>query len=106
MHRCILELPDSLLADHVNANGLDNRKANIRPATRSQNTCNTPKYKSSRSKYKGVTWHKQRKKWYARIRIRGRAISLGYFNDQTEAAKAYDNAAKKLHAQFASLNFP
>jgi len=106
MHRAILNLPDSLFVDHINGNGLDNRKANLRPATRSQNACNIPKYKPSRSKYKGITWHKARRKWAARIRKERISYSLGYFNSQTAAAKAYDKAAKTLHKQFANCNFP
>ncbi|HIJ67829.1 MAG TPA: hypothetical protein HPP51_06040 [Planctomycetes bacterium] len=65
-----------------------------------------PKYKKSKSRYKGIYWHKHRKKWNARIRINGRTIPLGYFNDEISAAKAYDSAAKKLHGRFASPNFP
>jgi len=106
MHRSILNVPDSLVVDHINGNGLDNRKANLRPATRSQNACNIPKYKPSRSKYKGLTWHKARRKWNARIRKNGKTYSLGYFDSQIPAAKAYDTAAKKLHKNFAKLNFP
>jgi hypothetical protein len=104
MHRQILNVPHFLLVDHINGNGLDNRKTNLRPATHSQNTCNTPKYKRSRSKYKGVTWHKPKRKWNARIRIRGRTMSLGYFNDEIDAALAYDKAAKVYHRDFAVLN--
>jgi hypothetical protein len=106
MHRQILNIPDFLLVDHINHNGLDNRKANLRPATHSQNTCNTPKYKRSRSKYKGVTWHKAKRKWNARIRVNRRTISLGYFQNEIAAANAYDHAAKKYHRQFAVINFP
>jgi hypothetical protein len=106
MHRQIINVPDHLLVDHINHNALDNREANLRPATHSQNTCNTPKYKPSRSKYKGVTWHKRKDKWQARIRINRKTIHLGYFNSQIKAAKARDQAARKYHRQFAILNFP
>ncbi|MHC4500757.1 MAG: HNH endonuclease [Planctomycetota bacterium] len=106
MHRQIINVPDNLFVDHINGNGLDNRKANLRPATHSQNACNIPKYKTSRSTYKGVTWHKPKQKWNARIRINRNTISLGYFHNETDAAREYDNAARKYHGQFASLNFP
>jgi len=108
MHRQILNVPDSLLIDHINRNGLDNRKANLRPATYSQNVCNRPKsrYAPSRSKYKGLTWHKRKSKWHVRIRVEGRTISLGYFRDQIQAARAYDAAAREHHKDFAVLNFP
>ncbi len=64
MHREIINPPYPLVVDHINRNGLDNRKANLRPATPAQNSLNKPyiKPKTSPSKYKGVTWHKSRKK--------------------------------------------
>ncbi len=106
MHRHILNVPDNLLVDHINGNGLDNRRANLRPATHSQNTCNIGKYQLSRSRYKGVTWHKARRRWNARIRSNRRTISLGYFDNELDAAKAYDVAAREHHRQFARPNFP
>jgi len=107
MHRQIINVPVFLLVDHINGNGLDNRKANLRPATHSQNVRNRPKarYASPRSKYKGVTWHKRKRKWNTRIRVKGRTIPLGYFDNELHAAKAYDHAARKYHGDFASLNF-
>jgi hypothetical protein len=107
MHRQILKPPGHLFIDHINHNGLDNRKANLRFATRMQNNCNRIyKKQNSSSRYKGVAWHKHRKKWVARIGINGKRIALGYFDDQVEAAKAYDYAARKYHKEFAVLNFP
>ena len=58
------------------------------------------------SKYKGVHWHKNHRKWLARITFEKNTIHLGYFRNEIEAAKAYDEAAKKYHGEFASLNFP
>ena len=107
MHRQILRPPDHLFVDHMNHNGLDNRKANLRPATHSQNSFN--RIISTRgdlsSKYKGVAWNRCKKKWQARIGIYGKRKYIGYFKDEIEAAKAYDRAAKKYHAEFANLNF-
>ena len=107
MHRQILHSPDHLVVDHINHNGLDNRKANLRLATRSQNNFNRLiiKRKGSSSKYKGVSWNKDSKKWLARIHVNGRYEFLGSFKDEIQAAKAYDKAAKKYHGEFASLNF-
>ena len=96
MHREIIDLPDHLVVDHINHNGLDNRKANLRPATRMQNSYNRIYFRKSKlSKYTGVSWHKQKKKWFAQIRYNGQRKFLGYFKDEIHAAKAYDEAAKK-----------
>ena len=108
MHREVIHPPDHLVVDHINHNGLDNRNANIRPATRSQNNFNRLiiKRKGASSKYKGVSWRKRRKRWRARIHVNGQYKFLGHFKEEIHAAKAYDKAAKKYHGEFASLNFP
>ena len=107
MHREIINPPDHLVVDHINHNGLDNRKANLRPATHAQNNYNKLiiKRKNSSSKYKGVTWFKNSKIWRARIDVNGQRKFLGYFKDEIQAAKAYDKAAKMYHGEFATLNF-
>ena len=115
MHRQILNLcqkPNpprtpvaNLVIDHINRNGLDNRKANLRLATVAQNAWNSRKRKS-RSRFKGVCFIKQKRKFRACIWANRKRIHLGYFQNETDAAKAYDHAAKKLHGYFASLNFP
>ena len=107
MHRVIMRPPAHLFVDHINHNGLDNRKANLRLATYSQNVHNRKKFaKPATSKYKGVSWHKSVRQWTAAIQVNGKRIHLGSFNDQAAAAKAYDRAAKKYHKEFAILNFP
>jgi hypothetical protein len=108
MHREIIHPPRHLVVDHINHNGLDNRKANLRSATRAQNNYNRLiiKRKGASSKYKGVAWKEDRKKWRARIHFNGKLIFLGYFKDEIQAAKAYDIAAKKYYGRFACLNFP
>jgi hypothetical protein len=106
MHNLVINIPDGMFCDHINRNGLDNRKANLRPATHTQNIWHRRKFKPySRSKYKGVDFAKDMKRWRARIRVNGKRIYLGSFKNELEAAKAYDHAAKKYHGQFASLNF-
>lgn len=105
MHRKILEVGPDLLVDHINHNGLDNRKVNLRPATFAQNAWNRQGISHS-SRFKGVTWNKHRKKWKTTIAIACKNIHLGYFEDEMEAAKTYDERAKKYQGQFAALNFP
>lgn len=106
MHRTILGLikGDGKQTDHINHNGLDNRKCNLRICTYSQNGQNRRKQRSS-SKFKGVTRNKISKKWFAQIQINGKGKYLGSFIDEIDAAKVYDKAAKQLFGEFAQTNF-
>jgi hypothetical protein len=107
MHRQVINVPKYMVCDHINRNSLDNRKANLRPATFSQNLCNRSKTKTkTRSKYKGLEWDRAREKWKVRIQFNNRKIYIGSFACEIEAARAYDSAAKKYHREFAVLNFP
>jgi hypothetical protein len=106
MHREIMEAPGHLFVDHIDHNGLNNCRANLRLCSMAQNNYNTVSRKGATSKYKGVSWNRARKKWYVSIQHNGKKRYLGYFTDETEAAKAYDKKAGKLHRQFACLNFP
>ncbi len=106
MHRVITGAPDHLMVDHIDHNGLNNCKSNLRLCSPAQNCCNAnPRHRAS-SKYKGVGWHKTRKKWTAVVQVNKKAYHIGYFSDEIEAAKAYDARARQLHRQFAWLNFP
>ena len=94
------------IVDHINHNGLDNRRANLRIATASQNNANSRRgMNRGRSKYKGVWWDEKAGKWRAGIKCQGKCIHLGMFDDEIEAAKAYDRAAGLYHGEFAVLNF-
>jgi hypothetical protein len=107
MHQIILEVPEGMIIDHINHDGMDNRSANLRAATRAQNSRNRKKFpRKCSSKYKGVYLHKSSLKWQARIMLEKKRRNLGYFNNEIDAAKAYDEAAKKYHGEFACLNFP
>jgi hypothetical protein len=105
MHRDVLKAPDDMFVDHINRNGLDNRRANLRLATCAQNAWNADSTRGY-SGYKGVWMDKKRGLWRAAIFCGGKKKYLGYFSDKREAAKAYDRAAIQYHGQFASLNFP
>jgi hypothetical protein len=107
MHRQILNAPADKLVDHINHNGLDNRKANLRIVTNMQNSWNKRKQKGDySSQYKGVSWAKRVGKWHTEIYCNGSKIFIGYFDDQVAAAKAYDEMAAELYGEYASLNFP
>jgi len=106
MHREVAKTPKGMECDHINGDSLDNRKANLRSATRMQNSWNRGKsLRIGHSKYKGVTFFKREQKWGAKICVDGRRISLGRFKDEIQAAKAYDKAAKKYFGEFAKPNF-
>lgn len=93
------------LTDHINGNGLDNRRCNLRAATTAQNLSNMRKHRGS-SRFKGVSWFKRTQQWRAYIELSGRQIFLGHFHDEGEAALAYDVAAREHFGEFAALNFP
>lgn len=103
MHRLIMDAPDGMDVDHINRNGLDNRRENMRLATRSQNLANCRRRKSKRQ-YKGVYSPKHTRKWRARIRVQGRTIHLGYFDTEAAAARAYNCAAREHFGKFARAN--
>jgi len=92
--------------DHINGNGLNNRRINLRWATYSQNRMNSQLYRTTTSGFRGVTYHKRDRKWHARIKINWKSLSIGYFDNPEDAAKAYDKAALIFHKEFAQLNFP
>lgn len=107
MHREIMNFPKGLLVDHRNNNTLDNRRANLRIATSSQNMVNRRRDKSKNSsQFRGVRFRKERGRWSAQITVNGKTFWLGSYDNEIEAAKAYDTAAKKHHGEFARLNFP
>ena len=94
--------------DHINGDGFDNRRANLRKATRQQNSFNQKINRSNNtSGYRGVTWktpHGKEGWWYAGIEINGKSIHLGCYKDKIEAAKIYNQAAIKYFGEYARLN--
>lgn len=104
MHGQLLNLPTGKEGDHIDGNGLNNCRYNLRVAAHHQNRYNEPPQTRSRSGYKGVCWHPRAAKWMARIGVHGIQHYLGVFVDKSEAAKAYNEAAKRHFGQFAWLN--
>lgn len=101
MHRFVLAV-DSLV-DHINGNGLDNRRSNLRLATKMQNAWNCFPRDGS-SKFKGVSWYSSGNKWRAQITIHKKRKHLGYFISEEDAAAAYDVEAIKHFGEYARLN--
>ena len=109
MHREILgsRYRDGRIVDHINHDTLDNRQCNLRRCSSSDNNCNCGNYKKGTSIYKGVSWHKQNQnsgKWQAQIQKNGKHYYLGVFESEKDAALAYNEAALRIHGQFAFQN--
>ncbi len=104
MHRLILGLVtgDGLFTDHIDHNGLNNRRDNLRVCTPQQNQYNRLPQKKGASEYKGVTWNRGR--WHAEIKFYQKTINLGRFDTEWDAAVAYNNKAIELYGEFAYLN--
>ena len=101
MHRAIMRPPDGMQVDHINGDGLDNRRINLRVCTNQQNSFNSAKRGKG---YKGVYSHCG--KWQARIYKNLKQTHLGTYNTPEEAARAYDRGALKMFGEYAWLNFP
>jgi hypothetical protein len=105
MHRVILDVTDhNIKVDHIDHNGLNNQKINLRLASSSQNSMNRKSTKNTSSKYKGVTYRRLNK-WEASIYLSKKYKYIGMFSTEIEAAKAYDEMAKLHFGEFACLNF-
>ena len=105
MHREIMNTPVGFETDHRNSEILDNRKANLRVCTNSQNQGNRRKGSRKYSSiFKGVVWRKSHKCWTAQIRLNYKQRHLGYFNSETDAAHVYNAAASEAFGEFAKLN--
>lgn len=104
IHRQLLN-PGSSFIDHINGNGLDNRRENLRLCDSRTNTYNRQKHMNCSSLFKGVYLHKASGMWRAQIKLNGIRRSLGAFKLEIEAALAYDKAARDSFGEFAKLNF-
>ena len=106
MHREILQPSKGKIVDHKNHNKLDNTRDNLRACTRQENMQNKAKQRGTSSRFKGVSYCKRRRKWRADLYWNGKYLSLGYFDEEVQAARAYDHKAVECFGEFANLNFP
>jgi len=104
MHRLILNAQPGEIVDHIDGNGLNNQKSNLRICTVQENIRNM-KAILGKSKYKGVSFKKNMKKWQANIGFNYKMLFIGYFQTQEQAAAAYDEVARALFGDYANLNF-
>ena len=105
LHRVVLDITDTNVhVDHIDMNGLNNCKSNLRIATYTNNAANVRKKRLGSSVYKGVRWHKVDHKWEANIVCNGKQKYLGQFVTEIQAAQAYDKAALELFGEFARIN--
>lgn len=102
LHRVILSAPAGMLVDHIDGDGLNNRRSNLRLATAAENCRNQRLHKDSSSGLKGVSWHESANKWVAQIWANGKNNYLGVFSCPERAHAAYLEAAKKFHGNFAA----
>lgn len=104
MHHEILPLVIGYMVDHINGNGLDNRKKNLRLVTKSQNMMNSAIRINNTSGYKGVCWSKKYNKWVVHIWKDSKQIFVGQFKNKRKAGIAWNEAAKIYHGEYAYLN--
>lgn len=106
MHRQIARPPAGMIVDHKNRNRLDNTRDNLRICTHQENTQNAAKIQGAYSRFKGVSYRKERDKYFAQIRCNNEQFYLGLFEKEVDAARAYDRRAIELFGEFARVNFP
>lgn len=106
MHREIMQTPKGLHTDHINHNGLDNRRKNLIICTNQQNHFNCKLQSNSTSGYKCVSFddRKKVKKWYSYIKVNQKRFFLGYFKTKEEAAERYNKEARKVFGKYCFLN--
>lgn len=104
MHRLIMKPDKGFVIDHLDGNGLNNQRNNLRICTVSQNSMNRNKTVKNKSGFKGVIWWERNSTWKAEIRHNKKKIYLGYYKNIIDAARAYNEAALKYHGEFANLN--
>lgn len=102
MHKMLLDAP---IVDHINGNGVDNTKNNLRAASQTNNNANGRKRRNATSsKFKGVSFDSTRQKWECKVNFQGRRVFFGRYDSELDAAKAYNEAALSIFGSFAKVN--
>jgi len=104
MHREILKVPPKLRVDHIDHNGLNNQKSNIRICTASENNKNCTKRINKTSKYIGVSWHKTTKKWQVKSKYKGKVVFGGLYANEDDAGLAYNRISLEQCKDFTNIN--
>jgi len=102
MHKLIMDTKEHI--DHIDSDGLNNQRSNLRIATQSNNMMNASKQNRGSSRHKGVCWQKKNNKWTAYITLNKIRYYLGIFIDENKAAEAYNIKAEELFGEYAKLN--
>jgi hypothetical protein len=100
MHRLIAGVSKGQVCDHIDGDGLNNKRLNLRACSHQQNIWNAKRSVRNKSGFKGVCWHKNNQKWHARISKGGVSVHLGFYESPEIAHQAYCKAAKELHGEF------
>jgi hypothetical protein len=106
MHREIMQPPEGMVVDHIDSNKGNNCRLNLRVCTPAENCHNRVKRAHSTSRFLGVSYNKRLDKYSARLHYNGKAIFIGYFDGEVEAARAYDHKAVECCGRFARVNLP
>lgn len=105
LSRFIMNPEKGMIVDHIDGNTLNNTRENLRICTPAENSRNSILYETNTSGFRGVVWRKEDKKWSARITVNYKRKFLGNYESIVDAAKAYNEAARKYHGEFAKLNY-
>lgn len=105
LHRMILGAEPGMEVDHINGDGLDNRRTNLRLCSHRDNLRNQRKQNGTTSRFKGVTWNQHSRRWYAQSKVNGKRIYIGCFKSEEDAARAYDALARSMFGPYARPNF-
>ncbi len=106
MHRVVMNAQKGQMVDHIDHDTLNNQRENLRFCTNAENHYNMKPQSGRTSKYKGVSWENWSHRWAVSIKYKGHGYNLGRYDEEIDAAYAYDKKAKVFFGQFACLNFP